>query len=70
MFFITEATDRHAYFFAENEDDERRLAVIENVLLVAGLCARRLPVAADGSTTCVEILSNNAGPVSEGTRWT
>lgn len=67
MIFIVEANDRKAYFFAENEDDERRLAVIENVMLVAGLHAKRYPVG--DNSTCVEMLTNNAGPVSAGTPW-
>jgi hypothetical protein len=67
MIFITDETDHRAYFFAENEDDERRLAVIENVMLVAGLHAKRYPVSEN--STCVEMLTNNAGPVSEGTAW-
>jgi hypothetical protein len=67
MIFITDQEKHRAYFFAENETDERRLAVIENVLLVAGLHAAKLPV--DGNSNCVEVLTNNAGPVSEGTAW-
>jgi hypothetical protein len=67
MIFITDEADHRAYFFSENEDDERRLAVIENILLVVGLHARKVSV--DGNSNCVEILANNAGPVSEGTAW-
>ena len=59
MIFITDETDHRAYFFAENEDDERRLAVIENVLLVAGVHAAKVPVGGGSDGNCVEVLTDN-----------